>query len=38
MEAVGAGANVLAFIIIGLKSAQVVYETYSSIKDSPKTL
>jgi hypothetical protein len=38
MEAIGVGANVLAFVILGLKSAQVVYETCSAIKDGPEIL
>ncbi|KAM5359081.1 hypothetical protein ACJZ2D_014761 [Fusarium nematophilum] len=36
MEAVGAGANVLAFVVLGLKSVQVVYETLSAIRDGPE--
>ncbi|KAI5458952.1 hypothetical protein BGZ63DRAFT_426265 [Mariannaea sp. PMI_226] len=36
MEAIGAGANVLAFVVLGLKSAKVVYETFSAIKDGPE--
>ncbi|KAI5468103.1 ankyrin repeat-containing domain protein [Mariannaea sp. PMI_226] len=34
-EAVGAGANVLAFVLLGLKSAKFVYETFSIVKDGP---
>jgi hypothetical protein len=38
MEAIGVGANVLAFVVLGLKSAQVVYEACSAIKDGPEIL
>ncbi|KAH6891485.1 hypothetical protein B0T10DRAFT_605747 [Thelonectria olida] len=38
MEAIGAGANVLAFVVLALKSAKVVYETCSAIKDGPEIL
>lgn len=33
MEAVGFGASVLAFVLLGLKSAKVTYEVLSAIKD-----
>ncbi|KAH7141684.1 ankyrin repeat-containing domain protein [Dactylonectria macrodidyma] len=35
-EAIGAGANVLAFILLGLKSVQCASETFSIIKDGPE--
>ncbi|OTA60082.1 ankyrin [Hypoxylon sp. EC38] len=36
MEAIGAGANVLAFVLLTLKSAKTAYETLSAIKDGPQ--
>ncbi|OTA76188.1 hypothetical protein M434DRAFT_402543 [Hypoxylon sp. CO27-5] len=36
MEAIGAGANVLAFVLLALKSAKTAYETLSAIKDGPQ--
>ncbi|KAH7137398.1 hypothetical protein B0J13DRAFT_609452 [Dactylonectria estremocensis] len=36
MEAIGAGANVLAFVILGLKSAKFVHETLSAMHDGPQ--
>ncbi|KAI1454940.1 hypothetical protein F4805DRAFT_438037 [Annulohypoxylon moriforme] len=36
MEAVGVGANVLAFVLLALKSAKTSYETISAIKDGPE--
>lgn len=38
MEAIGAGASTLAFILLALKSAKVINESLSSIKDGPKTV
>ena len=38
MEAVGAGANVLTFVLLGLKSAQVVHDIFSTIRDAPQTV
>ncbi|KAF5009064.1 hypothetical protein FDECE_4687 [Fusarium decemcellulare] len=35
MEAVGVGANVLAFVVLGLKCAKEVHNTLSAIKDGP---
>ncbi|CAJ2504425.1 Uu.00g118190.m01.CDS01 [Anthostomella pinea] len=35
MEAIGAGANVAAFVVIGLQLAKNVYKTLSTIKDGP---
>ncbi|KAI0478683.1 hypothetical protein GGR56DRAFT_334682 [Xylariaceae sp. FL0804] len=35
MEAIGAGANVAAFVVIGLQSAKICYNTLSAIKDGP---
>ncbi|KAI5917246.1 hypothetical protein F4810DRAFT_697255 [Camillea tinctor] len=36
MEAIGAGANVLAFITLGLKCAKTIHSTLSIIKDGPR--
>lgn len=36
MEAIGAGAAVLPFVLLCLQSAKVAYTTISSIKDAPK--
>lgn len=36
MEAIGAGAAVLPFVLLCLQSAKVAYTTVSSIKDAPK--
>ncbi|KAI1410600.1 ankyrin [Hypoxylon sp. FL1857] len=36
MEAIGAGANLLAFVLFALKSAKTAYETLSAIKDGPQ--
>lgn len=36
MEAIGVGANVLAFILLGLKSAKFIHETLSAVKDGPE--
>lgn len=36
MEAIGVGANVLAFILLGLKSAKLIHETLSAVKDGPE--
>lgn len=33
MDPIGAGASVLAFVVLGLKSVKVAYEILSSIKD-----
>jgi hypothetical protein len=33
MEVVGVGASVLAFVVVGLKSAKAAYEALSAIKD-----
>ena len=38
MEAIGAGASTLAFVLLALKSAKVINESLSSIKDAPKTV
>lgn len=38
MEAVGAGASALAFVLLGLKSAKIIHEALSTIKDAPKTV
>ncbi|KAM0441175.1 hypothetical protein ACHAPT_000481 [Fusarium lateritium] len=35
MEAVGVGANVLAFVVLGIKSAKLAHDTLSAIKDGP---
>ncbi|KAH7133759.1 hypothetical protein EDB81DRAFT_805083 [Dactylonectria macrodidyma] len=36
MEAIGAGANVLAFVVLGLKSARFVHDTLSAVHDGPQ--
>lgn len=36
MEAIGAGAAVLPFVLLCLQSAKVAYTAISSIKDAPK--
>jgi hypothetical protein len=36
MEAIGAGASVLAFVTLGLKSAKTIHEVLSSFKDESK--
>ncbi|KAH8688464.1 hypothetical protein BGZ61DRAFT_453250 [Ilyonectria robusta] len=36
MEAIGVGANVLAFVLLGLKSAKFIHETLSAVKDGPE--
>ncbi|KAF5694406.1 hypothetical protein FDENT_1273 [Fusarium denticulatum] len=36
MEAIGAGASTLAFVLLALKSAKIINESLSSIKDAPK--
>jgi hypothetical protein len=38
MEAIGAGASTLAFILLALKSAKIINESLSSIKDAPRTV
>ncbi|KAH6886950.1 hypothetical protein B0T10DRAFT_490532 [Thelonectria olida] len=38
MEAIGAGASTLAFVLLALKSAKVIHESLSSIKDAPRSL
>ncbi|POR38554.1 hypothetical protein TPAR_01252 [Tolypocladium paradoxum] len=38
MEAVGAGASTLAFVLLGLKSAKIIHDALSTIKDAPKTV
>ncbi|RBR03583.1 uncharacterized protein FIESC28_11740 [Fusarium coffeatum] len=38
MEAIGAGASTLAFVLLALKSAKVINESLSSIKDAPRTV
>ncbi|RSL60928.1 hypothetical protein CEP53_005296 [Fusarium sp. AF-6] len=35
MEAIGVGANVLAFVVLGIKSAKLAHDTLSAIKDGP---
>lgn len=35
MEAIGVGASTLAFVLLALKSAKIVNESLSSIKDAP---
>ncbi|KAM5355218.1 hypothetical protein ACJ41O_001864 [Fusarium nematophilum] len=35
MEAVGAGANVLAFVVLGIKCAKLIHDTLSAVKDGP---
>ncbi|KAI8665653.1 hypothetical protein LRP88_03841 [Fusarium phalaenopsidis] len=36
MEAIGAGASTLAFVLLALKSAKVIHESLSAIKDAPR--
>ncbi|KAI1213181.1 ankyrin [Annulohypoxylon truncatum] len=36
MEAIGVGANVLAFVVLALKAAKTTYETLSAVKDGPE--
>ncbi|KAI2468980.1 ankyrin [Annulohypoxylon bovei var. microspora] len=36
MDAIGVGANVIAFVVIALKAAKTTYETLSAVKDGPK--
>jgi hypothetical protein len=36
MEAIGAGASTLAFVLLALKSAKIINESLSSIKDTPR--
>ncbi|KAI1060950.1 hypothetical protein LB507_010146 [Fusarium sp. FIESC RH6] len=36
MEAIGAGASTLAFVLLALKSAKILNESLSSIKDAPR--
>ncbi|KNB08957.1 hypothetical protein FOXG_09640 [Fusarium oxysporum f. sp. lycopersici 4287] len=36
MEAIGVGASTLAFVLLALKSAKIVNESLSSIKDAPR--
>lgn len=36
MEAIGAGASTLAFVLLALKSAKIINESLSSIKDAPR--
>ncbi|CAG7562353.1 unnamed protein product [Fusarium equiseti] len=38
MEAIGAGASTLAFVLLALKSAKIINESLSSIKDAPRTV
>ncbi|RSL71618.1 hypothetical protein CEP51_012027 [Fusarium floridanum] len=35
MEAIGVGANILAFVVLGIKSAKLAHDTLSAIKDGP---
>ncbi|KAJ3471643.1 hypothetical protein MRS44_001742 [Fusarium solani] len=35
MEAIGGGANVLAFVVLGIKSAKLTHDTLSAISDGP---
>lgn len=35
MEAIGVGANVLAFVVLGIKSAKLAHDTLSAISDGP---
>lgn len=35
MEPIGVGANVLAFVVLGIKSAKLAHDTLSAIKDGP---
>ncbi|KAF5550069.1 hypothetical protein FNAPI_7872 [Fusarium napiforme] len=36
MEAIGAGASTLAFVLLALKSAKIINESLSAIKDAPR--
>ncbi|KAH7268836.1 hypothetical protein B0J15DRAFT_419337 [Fusarium solani] len=36
MEAIGAGASTLAFVLLALKSAKVIHESLSAIKEAPR--
>ncbi|KAF4340085.1 hypothetical protein FBEOM_5945 [Fusarium beomiforme] len=38
MEAIGVGASTLAFVLLALKSAKIINESLSSIKDAPRTV
>lgn len=38
MEAIGVGANVLAFVLLGIKSAKLAHDTLSTVKDAPKVV
>lgn len=38
MEALGSGANILAFIILGIKGTKVIYDTVSAVKDGPEAV
>ncbi|KAF5990597.1 hypothetical protein FBULB1_75 [Fusarium bulbicola] len=38
MEAIGAGASTLAFVLLALKSAKIINESLSSIKDAPRVV
>lgn len=38
MEAVGVGANVLAFVVLGLKCTKMMYTTLDAVKDGPPSL
>lgn len=38
MEAIGAGASTLAFVLLTLKSTKIINESLSSIKDAPRTV
>lgn len=33
-----AGASILAFVVLGIKSTKIIHETLSSIKDGPETV
>lgn len=36
MEAIGAGANILTFVVLALNTAKTTYETLSAVKDGPE--
>ncbi|KAI0902062.1 ankyrin [Annulohypoxylon nitens] len=36
MEAIGAGANILSFVVLALNTAKTTYETLSAVKDGPE--
>ncbi|RSL41948.1 hypothetical protein CEP54_015656 [Fusarium duplospermum] len=36
MEAIGTGASTLAFVLLALKSAKVIHESLTAIKDAPR--